>query len=110
MVVVMLVLLGAAAPAGPTTAIAPELLKAAAARGAARVVVQLTVPEGAAAAAIEAAKQALWTDLGSTRYRVVRDLPGLPVVVLEASVEALGALAASRHVAHVAGDQVRRPQ
>ena len=110
MVMAMLVLLGAAAAAGPTTVVSRELLEAAAARGAARVVVQLTVPEGAAAAAIETAKQALWSDLAGTRYRVVRDLPGFPVVVLEASVETLGALAASRHVAHVSGDQIRRPQ
>ena len=78
MVVVMLVLLGAAAPAGPTTAVSPELLEAAAARGAARVVVQLTVPEGAAAAAIEAAKQALWTDLGApatASYGISPDSP-----------------------------------
>ena len=109
MAVAMLVLLGAAAAAGPTTVVSHELLEAAAARGTARVVVQLTVPEGAASAVIETAKQALWSDLAGTRYRVVRDLPGLPVVVLEASVETLGALGASRHVAHVSGDQVRRP-
>ena len=108
--VAVLMLLGAVAAAGPTTVVSRELLEAAAARGAARVVVQLTVPEGAAAAAIETAKQALWSDLAGTSYRVVRDLPGLPVVVLEASAETLGALAASRHVAHVSGDEVRRPQ
>ena len=110
MAVAMLVLLGAAASAGPTTVVSRELLEAAAARGAARVVVQLTVPEGAAVSAIETAKQALWSDLAGTRYRVVRDLPGLPVVVLEASVETLSALGASRHVAHVSADEVRRPQ
>jgi hypothetical protein len=32
------------------------------------------------------------------------------VVVLEASAETLSALGASRHVAHVSADEVRRPQ
>ena len=110
--VVMAILTGiGTAAAGPASvAVSRELFDAAAARGAVRVVVQLKVPEGTDAAAIKAVEQALWSDLAGTTYRLVRELPGLPVVVLEASPEALGALAVSPHVTHVAEDKVRRPQ
>jgi hypothetical protein len=106
----VLALGGDAAGARASTAISPGLFETAAARGSVRVVVQLKVTEGADAVAIEAAKQALWRDLAGTTYRVIRDLRGLAVVVLDASSAALGALAASGAVAHVSPDEVRRPQ
>jgi hypothetical protein len=106
----MLIAIGAAAAGPASVAVSRELFDAAAARGAVRVVVQLKVPEGTDAAAIQAVERALWSDLAGTTYRVVRDLPGLPAVVLDASAETLGALAISRHVSHVSEDRVRRPQ
>jgi hypothetical protein len=106
----VLALIGGAAAGQAASVVSRELLEVAAARGTVRVVVQLAVPEGADASAIAAVKQSLWSDLSGTTYRVIRDLPGLPVVVLEASSEALGALAVSPRVAHVAGDEIRRPQ
>jgi hypothetical protein len=90
--------------------VSPELLEAAAARGSVRVIVKLKVPAGADTATIAAAKQGLWRDLAGTTYRVIRDLPGLPAVALEASPETLGALSVSRAVGHVSPDEVRRPQ
>jgi hypothetical protein len=99
--VVLLALVGVAGGQGAAV-ISPELIEAAASRGSVRVVVQIEVYAGADAAAISAAKQALWGDLSGTTYRVVRDLPGLPTVVIDASSGTLGALAASPSVAHVA--------
>jgi len=103
--------LGGVAAGGPATAvISRELIETATARGSVRVVVQLKVTEGADAATISAVRQGLRTDLAGTTYRVVRELPGLPGVVLDASSETLGALAVSQAVAHVSPDEVRRPQ
>ena len=109
-VVAVLVLLGGAAGGLAGAVVSPELIEAAASRGSVRVVVKLEVPPAADAAAIDAAKQALWSALAGTTYRVVRDLPRHPTVVLDASSEALDALATSPTVAHVAPDEVRRPQ
>jgi len=109
-VVALLALLGVAAGVLAGAVVSPELIEAAASRGSVRVVVQLEVPASADAAAIDAVKQALWIALAGTSHRVVRDLPGLPTVVLDASSGALDALAASPTVAHVAADEVRRPQ
>jgi hypothetical protein len=109
-VVAVLALLGGTAGGLAGAVVSPELIEAAASRGSVRVVVQLEVPASADAAAIDAAKQALWSVLAGTSYRVVRDLPGLPTVVLDASSGALDALAISPTVAHVAADEVRRPQ
>jgi len=109
-VMALLALLGVAAVGLAGAVVWPDLIEAAASRGSVRVVVMLEVPPAADASAIGAAKQALWSALAGTRYRVVRDLPGLPTVVLEASSRALDALATSPTVAHVAADEVRRPQ
>jgi hypothetical protein len=108
--VAMLIGIGTAAAGPASVAVSRELFDAAAARGAVRVVVQLKVPEGTDAAAIKVVERALWSDLAGTTYRIVRDLPGFPAVVLDASPEALGALAVSPHVSHVSEDRVRRPQ
>jgi hypothetical protein len=103
--------IGSAAAAGQSTVIVSrELIDAATTRGALRVVVQIKVADGADPVAIGAAKQALWSDLAGTLYRVIRDLPGLPAVTLEASPATLHALGASPYVRHVSEDQVRRPQ
>ena len=112
MVAMMLItLLGAGPAAGQTTsAVSRELLDLARARGSLRVVVQLKTGTGADAVAIEAAKQALWIDLAGTSYRVIRDLPDFPAVALDASAEALTALAASPRVSHVSEDLARLPQ
>lgn len=107
---VLLALSGVATAGSATVVVSRELLEAAAARGSVRVIVQLKVPAGADAATIAAAKQGLWRDLEGTTYRVIRDLPGLPAVALEASPGTLGALALSPAVAHVSRDEVRRPQ
>jgi hypothetical protein len=109
-VTAVLLALGGAAVPRASVVISPELLQAAAARGSVRVMVQLKVTEGADAAAIGAAKQALWSDLRGTTYRVIRDLPGFPAVVLDVSPPALEALAVSPAVGHVAPDEARRPQ
>jgi hypothetical protein len=103
-------LIGGAAAPEPTTVISRELLDAAVARGAVRVIVMLTVPDDADAAAIAATKQALWSDLAGTTYRVLRDLPAFAAVVLEASPDALRALGRSARVEHVAEENPRPPQ
>ena len=104
-------LIGGVPATGQTTAVVSrELLDLALARGSLRVVVQMKVDPWADALTIRTAKQALWVDLTGTTYRVVRDLPDFPAVVLEASPETLGALAASPRVAHVSEDLARLPQ
>ena len=111
-VIAMLVSIGGAATAGASGAVvSPELLEAAAARGSARVVVQLTVSEGRRRRHDRSGQASPLDRLSAgTTYRVLRDLPGLPVVVLEASAETLGALAISPSVVHVSEDEIRRPQ
>ena len=110
MLSVTLGLSGAAATAGPTSTVSPELLDTAIARGTVRVIVMLKVPAGADPAAIEVTKQLLWIDLTGTAYRILRDLPAFEVVVLEASPDALRALESSAHVEHVSEDSPRPPQ
>jgi hypothetical protein len=103
-------LIGGAPAAEPTTVISRELLDAAIARGAVRVIVMLTVPDGADAAAIAATKEALWSDLAGTTYHVLRDLPAFAAVVLEASPDTLRALGRSARAEHVAEERPRPPQ
>ena len=107
----LIALIGGGRAAGQTTAVvAPELVDLARARGSLRVLVQMRVGAEADAVTIGAAKQALWVDLAGTSYRVVRDLPDFPAVVLEASPETLGTLGVSPRVAHVSEDRARLPQ
>ena len=108
---VLAALIGGAPAVGQTTgSVSQDLLDLARSRGSLRVLVQIKVGTGADTIAIGAAKQALWVDLAGTSYRVVRDLPDFPAVVLEASPGTLGALAASPRVNHVSEDLARLPQ
>jgi hypothetical protein len=70
-------------------------------QGTVLVIVTLRVPSGAAAATVEAVKQSLRGELASTRHRVVRELTGLPQIVLEASDDTLQVLNASAHVLRI---------
>ncbi len=49
-------------------------------------------------------------EVAGTRYRVARDLVGLPALGIEASADTLRALAASPRVERVTEDERRRPQ
>ena len=106
---VVLGLLGGVA-AEPTAVVSRELLDAALARGAVRVVVKLKVPDGADATAIATAKQVLWSELAGTTYRVLRDLPAFPAVAIEASPDTLRVLGTSGSVEHVSEDRPRNLQ
>jgi hypothetical protein len=81
--------------------VAPELLDKARTQGSLLVIVTLRAPAGATPGAIEAVKQSLRTDVASTRYRVVRELPGLPQIVLEASEDTLRILNTSATVLRI---------
>src|SRR5262245_57444817 len=94
-VLVGLLALASVAGGQGSAVVSPKLVETATARGSVRLVVQLKVTAGADAAEITAAKQRLRTDLAGASYRILRDLPGLPTVVLEASPGALAALAGS---------------
>lgn len=87
----------------------PELLARAVAEGAVRVIVQLQVAPDAAETAIESAKQAMLAAIAATPHAVVRELPGLPLLVLEASPETLQILARSQGVRRVDEDALDRP-
>ena len=102
---------GACAGAGATSAvIQPELLAEARARGVARSIVELRVPAAAGEAAIEVVKRRLLARIVGTRHQVLRDLPGFPMLVLEASEATLQELAASPDVLRVNADAIDRPQ
>jgi hypothetical protein len=90
--------------------VAPELLQRAAESGSVRLIVRVKVDQGADAQTIETVKQALLSELTGTRYRVARDLVGLPTLALEASAETLRVLATSPRVERVTEDRPRRPQ
>jgi hypothetical protein len=105
----LLWVIGVAAGQG-IAVVSPQLIEAAAARGSVRVMVQLKVSSGADAAEIAGAKQRLRSDLSGATYQILRDFPGLPAMVLDASSGALDALVASPAVARVTADEVRRPQ
>lgn len=98
---------GAAATSAP---IEPELFTEARARGSARSIVELRVPAGAGEAAIEVIKRRLLTRIAGTRHQVLRDLPGFPMLVLDASEATLHELAASPDVRRVTGETIDRPQ
>ncbi len=103
--------LSACAGAATTSAvIAPELFDQARAHGTARAIVQLRVPEGAAAAEIDTVKRRLLAQIASTRYTVLRELPGFPLLVLDASEATLRALEASPDVVRVSAETIDRPQ
>lgn len=102
---------GACAGAGATsTVIAPGLLTEARTRGLARSIVELRVPAAASEAAIDVIKRRLLARIAGTRHRVIRELPGFPMLVLEASEATLQELAASPDVLRVSGETIDRPQ
>jgi hypothetical protein len=109
-VLATLVMLAAGISEGMAPMVAPELLQRAIESGSVRLIVRLKVDEGANAGEIANAKQALLSELTGTRYRVERDLVGLPTLALEASAETLRILAASPRVERVTEDRPRRPQ
>src|SRR5688572_25701706 len=99
-----------AGAAAPSAAVEPELLTEARARGFARSIVELRVPADAGEAAIEVVKRRLLTRLVGTRHQVLRDLPGFPLLVLDASEATLHELAASPDVRRVTQEAIDRPQ
>jgi hypothetical protein len=102
---------GACAGAGATSAVIPAaLLAEARTHGVARCIVELRVPAGAGEAAIEIVKRRLLARLTGTRHQVLRDLPGFPMLVLEASEPTLQALAVSPDVLRVSAERIDRPQ
>ena len=106
----VLVAEGCAGAAATSAAIAPELFTEARARGFARSIVELRVPAGAGETAIEVVKRRLLTRIVGTRHQVLRDLPGFPMLVLDASEATLHELAASPDVRRVTGEAIDRPQ
>lgn len=108
-----IVVLAAAAGAGGSAAavtIAPALLAEARARGTARSIVEMRVPAGATDAEIESVKRRVLARIARTKHQVLRELTGLPMLVLEASAATLQALAASPDVLRVNADAVDAPQ
>jgi hypothetical protein len=81
--------------------VAPDLLDKALRQGSVLVIVTLRVPTGAPPTAIEAAKRSLRGEIASTRHRVVRELTGLPQIVVEASDDTLRVLNASATVLRI---------
>jgi hypothetical protein len=105
----ILILTAVAATAGPSAdVVPPELLEKARARGSVRVIVEVKLTE-AADEAPEQVKRALLAELAGTRHRLIRALPGLSAIAIEASPEALRALAASPRVDRVTEDRLRPP-
>lgn len=101
----------ACAGAGAASPVIPlELLVEARSRGVARGIIELRVPAGASEAAIEVIKRRVLTRIAGTRHHVVRDLPGFPMLVLDASEATLQQLAASPDVLRVSGESIDRPQ
>lgn len=105
---VLVLAVGACAAA--STVIAPELLAEARTRGTVRIIVELRVPAGAGEAVIEGVKRRLLARLAVTRHQVLRALPGLPMLVLDASEATLQELAGSPDVLRVTAESIDRPQ
>jgi len=101
------------APGSPSPVVAPELMARAGAEGLVRVIVGLRVPAAEAGnrrQAIESARERVLRDISQTPHRVVRTFDTVPFMALEASAEALRALAASPHVVSVQADTLAAPQ
>jgi hypothetical protein len=108
---VLVLAIGACAGASATSAvISPELLTEARTRGVARSIVELRVPAGAGEAAIAVTKRRVLARIAGTRHQVLRDLPGFPMLVLDASEATLQVLAHSPDVLRVNGERIDRPQ
>jgi hypothetical protein len=90
-------------------ALAPELVAKARAQGGVSVIVGLRVPEGAGAAVIAAAQDALAAELASVPHRIGRRYSTIPFMSLVASEEALRVLAASPNVVSISEDRKLSP-
>jgi len=77
-------------------------------QGAVLVIVTLRVPAGASRDTVATVKQTLVAEIASTRHRIVRELVGLPQIVLEASDDTLRILGASSNVLRIE-ESVPRP-
>lgn len=106
----LLLVLGMASSAGSleVSAVTPELLDKARVQGAVLVIVTLRVPAGASRDTVATVKQTLVAEIASTRHRIVRELVGLPQIVLEASDDTLRILGASSNVLRIE-ESVPRP-
>jgi hypothetical protein len=87
--------------ASSQTSVTPELLDKARSQGTVLIIVTLRVPAGAPSAAVQTVKQSLLGEIASTRHRVVRELPGLPQIVIEASDDTLRIVGASANVLRI---------
>jgi hypothetical protein len=87
--------------------ISPDLLILATTHGAVRVLIHLEVP---ADVGTESVKRSVLAAIAHTRHRVLRALPGLPLLAVEASLETLGALASAPGVQRVEEDSLSRLQ
>jgi hypothetical protein len=96
--------------AATSATIPPALLTEARTRGTARSIVEMRVPAGATEADIELVKRRVLAGIAGTRHQVLRDLPGFPMLVLEASEGTLQVLAASPDVLRVNAETIDRPQ
>jgi hypothetical protein len=94
--------------ATPAGAVPPALLERAAA-GPLRVVVQLRVPGDTSPARIASVKQSLLARIAATPHRVLRDLPGFPLLALEASLDTLLVLNTAPEVSSVQAETFDRP-
>lgn len=93
-----------------TGRVSEELLEKARRLGAVRVNVQVRVDAGADEPSVEATKAAVLSEIRGARYRVLRELRGLPVIGMEASYDALVRLSGSAEVLRVEEDTLGRPQ
>ena len=102
----------AAVDPGPgSTAVVPaELLDKARRDGSVRVVVNLRVRSGPTEEAVRTAREAVFGDLGTAPYRVVRQYATIPAIALVASTDALIRLAGSAHVTSVQEDIPLEPK
>ena len=101
---------GADSGARSMAVVPAELLERARREGSVRIVVNLRIGSGPTEEAVRAAREALFGDLGTAAYRVVRQYATLPAVALAASADALIRLAGSPHVTSVQEDMPLEPK
>jgi hypothetical protein len=107
----LLLAVGACAAADSTAAvIPPELVAEARARGVVRAIVELRMPADVGDGTIELMKRRVLARIARTRHYLLRDLPGFPMLVLDASEGTLQELAHSPDVIRVTGETIDRPQ
>ena len=99
-----------ASPAFASTTDVTELLATARVTGGVRVIVQVRVADGADAAAIAAAQDAVLAELASTPYQLGRRYTTIPYLSVFATEPALRVLGDSPNVVSVREDLVLKPQ